>query len=168
MLDRWLTSAEYIWKYCLLFCCRTRDSHKAQKPGISALSMTFTKGQINTGCVTHQRLVPKMLSNWTVAAGQGATLNPIYFSCLISAVSLCCHVFWQPAHGWAQGCRAIEWGGADDTAAMMHLCLSSLDEFHDENPEGRWLIWFIHCKWELHPGDKNWYLTFIKWLMAWN
>lgn len=41
------------------------------------------------------------------------------------------------------------WGG---TAAMMHLCLSSLDEFNDEDPEVS-SAYVIHTA--LHPGEKT-------------
>lgn len=84
------TSAQCLWKYHL-FCSAAghETARKTQKPGISALSLTFTKGQ------KHRQWSPseaRSKKRFPIELSQPGTVprkTPFYFSCLISAVSLC-------------------------------------------------------------------------------
>lgn len=111
------------------------------------------------GCVTHQGLAPKKtLSDWTVTAGHGATLNPILFflfnfcrlarlPCFLAAGS---RTGAEMQSQWTKRGR----GGAIQQpwcTCVPHHWMN----FMTETQRCRQLMWFIHCKWELHPGKKR-------------
>lgn len=159
----WWTSVPCLWKYLLLFCCSTPDSQKNTKAWHFCFVYDIYKGtDKHRGCVTHQSLVPKTLSDWTVTAGHGATLNPILFF-LFNFSRLALLLCFLAAGSWTGTEMQSQWmrriGGWRDYSS--HDAPVSLITGWISGWRPRGVISFIHCKWE-----KN--VPFIKWLLAWN
>lgn len=152
----WRTSAQRLCKYRLLFCCRTADSQENTK----AWHFCFAY-DIYTGTDKHGGWgsFQKTLSDWTVTAGLAATLNPFFFPffCLILAAMFSGGQL-VDGHRQAEPINEEEEGRGGEGVQQQPWCTwvpHHWMNFTMQTQRCHQLMWFIHCKWELHSGEQR-------------